>query len=71
MPKKRAARNRKGILLSLNDLILIDLIASIKGVYIPIIKAMVPPEIPGTRSAAPMHSPVKNTRKKTSTLLNL
>jgi hypothetical protein len=42
---------------NLNASASMDLIEKRSSSYMPVIKAMVPPDTPGTTSAAPMHNP--------------
>ncbi len=44
---------------SFSEFVLIDFIESINSAYIPVIKAIVPPETPGIISAIPIKTPFK------------
>ena len=46
--------------INLSEFVFMDLIESISSSYIPVIKAIVPPETPGIISAIPMKKPFKN-----------
>ena len=45
--------------INLSEFVFMDLIESISSSYIPVIKAIVPPETPGIISAIPMKKPFK------------
>jgi hypothetical protein len=67
MPTPRASKKGQAICSSIGRILKVtkslrllksnDLIASINSSYIPRIKAMVPPETPGTTSEAPIQKP--------------